>query len=100
LVYLASDLSRTPPGTCQRARDQARAHGIHHVFSGNIHDETGQSTYCPGCGELLIQRDWYALGTYRLDGNKCEGCGTSIAGRFSEAGPEGWGRRRQPIAIR
>jgi pyruvate formate lyase activating enzyme len=93
------DIARTPPDTCKRARDQAKAHGIRHVYSGNIHDVTGQSTYCAGCGKLVIQRDWYELGAYNLTGNRCASCGAELPGRFADRGPEAWGRRRLRVAI-
>jgi pyruvate formate lyase activating enzyme len=93
------DVPRTPADTCKRARDQAKAHGIRHVYSGNIHDVTGQSTYCAGCGKLVIQRDWYELGAYHLRANRCASCGTELPGRFADKGPEAWGRRRLRVAI-
>ncbi len=93
------DVPPTPPATLARAREQAIAHGIHHVYSGNIHDPRGQSTYCPKCGQVVIERDWYKLGAYHLDGNKCDKCGTVIAGEFAATGPEKWGPRRMRVAI-
>ncbi len=93
------DVPRTPPATLARARQQAKTHGIHHVYSGNIHDQPGQSTYCPKCGEVVIERDWYSLGAYRLDGNKCRKCGAAVAGCFPASGPEKWGPRRMRVAI-
>ncbi len=39
-----------PPATLQRARDIARAEGIRYVYTGNVHDTEGGTTYCPGCG--------------------------------------------------
>jgi len=64
----------------------ARSKGLRHVYTGNIHDRTGNSTWCPGCGALLIERDWYEIGAYALDGSRCRACGCEIAGRF-EARP-------------
>jgi pyruvate formate lyase activating enzyme len=93
------DVEHTPASTCKRARDQARAAGIHHVYSGNIHDESGQSTYCAACGKLVIERDWYKLGAYRLSGDRCVSCGVAVPGCYAEAGPEAWGRRRLRLAI-
>jgi pyruvate formate lyase activating enzyme len=94
------DVPATPPETCKRARKQALDHGIRYVYSGNIHDVAGGSTACPGCGTVVVERDWYAIGAYRLDGARCQACGAEIAGRFS---PEGlgvpWGRRRKPLRI-
>ena len=94
------DLPPTPPATCQRAREQAMAHGIRYVYSGNIHDVAGGSTCCPACQALLIERDWYELGAYRLKGSRCGACGVEIAGRFSTEGVHrAWGRRRQRVVI-
>jgi pyruvate formate lyase activating enzyme len=97
--FKMTDLVRTPAATCRRARQQALSHGIRHVYSGNIHDATSQSTYCPSCGVQVIERDWYVLGAYRLDGDQCEACGARVAGRFSSEGPEGWGARRMRLSI-
>ncbi len=89
----------TPSSTLNRARDIALDHGLHFVYTGNIHDSRGGSTYCPGCHELLIERDWYILGRWGLDNEgKCKYCGQEIAGRFeSQAGD--WGNQRRPIRI-
>jgi pyruvate formate lyase activating enzyme len=92
------DKPRTPAGTLQRARDIARSKGLHYVYTGNVHDATGGSTYCPGCGKLLIERDWYELGAWNLEGNRCGGCGAQIAGHF-EVAPGTWGSRRLPVRL-
>ena len=93
------DTPPTPPETLTRAREIALKNGVHHVFTGNVHDPGGQSTYCPSCGQLLIQRDWYELGEWHLDDHgQCANCGTKIAGVF-EARPGTWGSRRQPIRM-
>jgi pyruvate formate lyase activating enzyme len=89
---------RTPPATLTRARDIARSKGLKYVYTGNVHDPAGGSTWCPGCGTLLIERDWYELGAYHLDGNRCQTCGCEIAGRF-ERQPGRWGARRQPVRV-
>jgi pyruvate formate lyase activating enzyme len=89
---------RTPPATLTRARDIARSKGINHVYTGNVHDRVGGSTWCPGCGAVLIERDWYELGAYNLDGNRCRRCGCEIAGKF-EPQPGRWGARRQPVRV-
>jgi pyruvate formate lyase activating enzyme len=92
------DQPRTPAATLARAREMARSKGLRHVYTGNIHDRTGSSTWCPGCGALLIERDWYEIGAYALDGSRCRACGCEIAGRF-EARPGSWGARRQPVRL-
>ena len=93
------ELPPTPAATLRRACHIAREQGLHYVYSGNVHDVAGGSTCCPACGTLLIERDWYQLGQWRLDGaGCCLQCGYQLPGRF-EAEPGQWGPRRQPLAI-
>ena len=89
----------TPPATLNRARKQAKAAGIHHVYTGNVHDKAGQSTYCAHCGQQLIGRNWYNLSDWHLDKKgACQSCGEPLAGQFDPS-PGQWGARRQRIII-
>jgi pyruvate formate lyase activating enzyme len=97
------DTPPTPPATLRRAREIARGNGLRYVYTGNVHDEDGGSTPCPGCGEVVIGRDWYVLTRWQLavgdDGvGRCASCGTAIPGRF-EARPGTWGARRLPVRL-
>ena len=93
------DVPPTPPETLSRARDWGLRNGLRHVYTGNVHDRVGSSTWCPGCGELLIERDWYELGRWHLtDDGRCANCGHRLPGRFDPA-PGGWGRRRVPVQL-
>ncbi|MBI4183239.1 MAG: AmmeMemoRadiSam system radical SAM enzyme [Proteobacteria bacterium] len=93
------DRPPTPPATLTRARKIGLKNGLRYVYTGNVHDREGGSTYCHGCGTMLIERDWHLLGRWHLtpDG-RCRSCGTPCAGVF-EARPGTWGRRRAPIRI-
>lgn len=73
--------------------------GMRYVYTGNVHDVTGGTTTCPGCGIGVMVRDWYRIEQYRLTGDgRCAACGTRIAGVFD--GPPGeWGRRRRPVRL-
>jgi len=89
----------TPPSTLTKARDIARRAGVRHVYVGNVHDVEADSTYCHGCGRLLIGRDWYELSEWNLAANgSCPDCGTVLPGVFEEK-PGTWGRRRLPVKI-
>jgi len=93
------DKPATPPETLTRSRKIAMDNGLHYVYTGNVHDSAGGSTWCPGCGALLIERDWYRLGEWHLDARGCcEHCGTWIAGTFEDK-PGNWGPKRQPIRL-
>lgn len=96
--YRMLDRPRTPPETLFRAHEIAKKAGIRFPYIGNIHDSQRQNTYCPGCGELLIQRDWYQLGRYEIIDSKCRFCKHPIPGHFGDSA-ETWGARRQPIQI-
>jgi pyruvate formate lyase activating enzyme len=97
--YKMLDVPPTPPATLARARRIAIEHGLHYVYTGNVHDAEGGSTFCHACGHLLIERDWYRLGQWGLTADGCcESCGTRCAGVF-EPRPGTWGARRMPISM-
>ena len=97
-AFKMTDTPATPHETLIRARQQAVDAGVKFAYVGNVHDQSNESTYCPNCAEVLIERDWYELGAYRLDGNRCGKCQAVIPGVF-EQGHGDWGRKRQPIRI-
>ena len=47
---------------CSRAREWGLRNGLHYVYTGNVHDTRRVEHLVPGCGALLIERDWYELG--------------------------------------
>ena len=86
---------KTPAGVTAIARSA----GLRYVYTGNVHDEAGQSTYCASCGERTIGRDWYTITDWQLDRNACcVSCGAPCPGLF-EPLPGNWGARRAPILI-
>ena len=93
------DTPRTPHKTLIRARQQALDAGVRYAYVGNVHDAQNESTYCPLCGTRVIERDWFELSEYRLDGANCRACGYTVAGVFDDAGPGDWGRKRIPLTI-
>ncbi len=93
------DIPPTPPETLSRARQIALDNGLHYVYTGNVHDKQGGSTWCHACGALLIERDWYELGHWGLDERGCcSACGESLPGVFTKQ-PGHWGARRQPVRL-
>jgi pyruvate formate lyase activating enzyme len=93
------DKQKTPAATLSRARAIALENGLQYVYTGNVHDTSGGSTYCPGCKQLVIERDWYELGLWQLNATgSCLNCGHPIAGVFD--GPPGrWGAKRLPVTL-
>jgi len=96
--FQLTDRGPTPPATLALAHQIARQAGLHYVYAGNIHDREHQSTYCPGCGRVLIEREGYQLGEYAVAGGCCPDCHAKVAGRFDES-PGQWGPRRQAVRI-
>jgi pyruvate formate lyase activating enzyme len=97
--YKMTDVPATPPETLGRARKIAMAAGLRYVYTGNVHNREGDTTFCPSCGHAVIVRDWYDIEQYRLtpDGH-CPDCGAQIAGRY-ETFTRPFGHRRIPIAM-
>jgi len=94
-----NDLPATPAATLTRARTIAMNEGLRYVYTGNVHDETGGTTYCTGCGTPLIVRDWHRINDYRLTPEgACVECGTAVPGRFGHFDFQ-FGRRRIPLRV-
>ena len=94
------DVPPTPVETLIRAREIAMKNGVRYAYTGNVHNEAGDSTYCHKCGEKLIGRDWYVLSDWNLTADgKCASCGTPCAGVFEEK-PGDWGAKRMPVRLR
>jgi len=93
------DVSATPPATLQRAREIGRLAGLHYVYTGNVHDEEGGSTYCPSCENVVIVRDWYDIRAYRLtEEGDCSFCGTRLHGRYQKFAKP-FGPKRIPVRL-
>jgi pyruvate formate lyase activating enzyme len=97
--FKMTDLPPTPVATLRRAREQGRAAGLKHVYTGNIPDAEGQSTYCARCGTMVIGRDGYEITAWRLgDDGRCRACNHPLAGRFAPA-PGRWGAKRRSVSL-
>ena len=97
--YRMMDVLPTPAAMLTRAREIALKAGLRHVYTGNVHDPDGASTYCHSCRRRIIARDWYMLSEYQLDNQgRCSFCGAQCAGVFN--GPAGkWGAKRVPVHL-
>ena len=93
------DVHPTPPSTLTRAREIGQLAGLNYVYTGNVHDQAGGSTYCPGCEKPVVVRDWYDIRGYHVSpGGTCDSCGTRIAGRFQQF-TTAFGRKRIPVIL-
>ncbi len=81
--YLLKNLPPTPQNTLERAHDICRAEGLDYVYLGNLAGHPAESTYCPACGKIIIERQGYRIGTVNMTDGRCRFCNHSIPGRFS-----------------
>jgi pyruvate formate lyase activating enzyme len=102
-AWRMTDLPPTPPATLRQARRIAQDAGLKHVYTGNVQDSEGGTTYCPQCRAALIIRDGYDIRRYDLTADaRCPHCQTPLAGRFGpRLGRDGkaFGPRRIPVRL-
>ncbi|MCL5037344.1 MAG: AmmeMemoRadiSam system radical SAM enzyme [Chloroflexi bacterium] len=78
--YKVRNLPPTPASTLIRCREIALAEGLKFVYLGNLPGQSGENTYCPKCGKLLIKRYGMALVQNNVLQGKCRFCGEAIPG--------------------
>ncbi len=78
------DLPPTPKRTLSMARRIAMDEGLHFVYTGNVHDPEGGTTFCPACHSPVIVRDRFVIVSSNLDENsQCGSCHHKIQGFMS-----------------
>jgi len=94
-----ADIPETSPEMLRRAREIAMKNGLRYVYTGNVHNAEGDTTFCHQCGAALIKRDWYTMLEWNLDEHGCcRECGTPCAGVFDPK-PGDWGAKRLAVPI-
>jgi pyruvate formate lyase activating enzyme len=93
------DVAPTQSQTLTRARNIAIDCGLNFVYTGNVYDLEGQSTYCSSCKKLLIERNWYVLGKWNIDRDGCCNYCKAILPGYFESEPGDWGAKRVPVEI-
>ncbi len=78
--YKMAGVPPTPAVTLERAWRIGREVGLRYVYVGNVPGHDTESTRCPGCGTVVIERYGYQTAVRALAGGKCVKCGTVIAG--------------------
>lgn len=84
-MYKLKNLPPTPVSTIEMARTIAIDTGLHFTYVGNVPGHPGESTYCPNCGEIVVQRVGYKILKVDIDTQgKCYHCGQNIPGIWNE----------------
>jgi pyruvate formate lyase activating enzyme len=68
----------TPLDTLKRAYDIGQAVGLSHVFVGNVPGSDLENTFCPGCGQMVVERNGFTILRNRLRRGVCPGCGNVV----------------------
>ena len=80
--YKMTDPDNTPVSTLLRAAEVGKAEGLNFIYAGNLPGRVRnwENTYCPGCGELLIERSGYRIRAMRVRNGACPKCSRRIPG--------------------
>lgn len=84
-TYRLQDAPPTPLASLQNARKIGQQAGLRYVYTGNRGDADSESTRCPACRKVVIERSGFRLVKTSLDGSGCSHCGAVIAGRFARS---------------
>jgi len=65
--------------TLEKAYNRAKKEGVAYPYLGNVRGHKYENTFCPRCGNLLIQRLSYTITQYKVaEDKKCPKCGQLI----------------------
>ncbi len=78
--YKLAQLPSTPRETLEKAREMAMSSGLFYVYLGNLPGTSAESTYCPACKRMLIERKGFTILKNSIQNEKCPNCSASISG--------------------
>ena len=78
--YLLKNLPVTPVPTLERAKAICDAEGLHYVYIGNVPGHPAESTWCPKCRRVVVERAGFTVRALHLDKGKCQFCHQAIPG--------------------
>jgi pyruvate formate lyase activating enzyme len=83
--YKMTGRGSTPASTLMKAVAIGKKAGLKFVYTGNLPGETGnlESTFCPACNTLLIERQGYRIIHQWVTNGMCYKCNLKIPGRWT-----------------
>jgi len=82
--YKMQDFPPTPVATLERHYRLAKKIGMKYVYVGNVPNNKYENTYCPNCGNLLIERSGLDIINYNItEDKKCPKCGEKVEIMFN-----------------
>jgi pyruvate formate lyase activating enzyme len=85
-AYHLMDVPPTPVASLERALRVGREAGLHYVYAGNVPGHQSESTFCPDCGEVAIERQGFRMLRNGTTDGSCSRCGTRLPVRQQEVG--------------
>jgi len=79
-TYKMLNLPRTPASSLHRAREIGVTAGLQYVYCGNIPGEEGEDTFCPHCGQRVIERIGFRVIKNEVINGGCRHCRGRIDG--------------------
>ena len=79
-TYHLLDVPPTPLASVERAIRVGKEEGLRYVYGGNIPGHSSESTACPSCGNMVIDRQGFSVRGVHLKGGRCRYCGEKIVG--------------------
>ncbi len=80
--YKMTENDPTPVGSLMRSAEIGANAGLHFVYAGNLPGRVGrwENTYCPSCGELLVERSGFTVIHNLIKESSCPKCRRSVPG--------------------
>lgn len=78
------DRPPTPVSSLENALEEGRKAGLNFVYTGNVPGHGGENTFCPACGDKLIERRGFTVTGGKLAAGACCSCGARVAGLWPE----------------
>lgn len=76
--YRMTDVPPTPVETLETAYRVAKEEGLEFVYLGNVWMPERENTYCPRCGNLVIERSGFRSLMRGVKEGKCSYCGADL----------------------
>ena len=78
--YKLTNVPATQPEFLFKARAIAKQQGLKFIYTGNIKDEEGSTTFCPKCNYPIIKRRNFNVVENKLKRGKCPNCKEKLPG--------------------
>ncbi len=77
-TYRMLDVPSTPLATLEKAVRIGREAGLRYVFAGNVPGHDSESTFCPGCGHRVLERQGFRVVARDTVEGACGSCGSRL----------------------